>query len=62
MTTKGKQWWTIQVLRLSSNQNAYNTSKYDSNFKFSFYHSLNVWLLGATIDKPMLNIDGPFKF
>ena len=33
MVTKDKQWWTFEVLRLSTNYNGYNCSKYALNFK-----------------------------
>ena len=34
MVTKDKQWWTFEGLRLSTNYNGYNNSKYALNFKF----------------------------
>ena len=34
MVTKDKQWWTFEGLRLSTNYNEYNSSKYILNFKF----------------------------
>ena len=48
MVTKDKQWLTFEVIRLSTNYNGSNSSKYALNFKFSYYHPLNQWLLGAT--------------
>ena len=51
MVTKAKQWRTFEVLRLSSNQKGYDTSKYASNFKFLYYHLFGMWLLGTTNGK-----------
>ena len=34
MVTKGKWWWTFEVLKLSTTHNGYNCSKYALNFKF----------------------------
>ena len=34
MVTKDKQWWTFDVLRLSTIHNGYESSKYALNFKF----------------------------
>ena len=48
MVTKDKQWWNFESLRLSTNYNGYNSSKYALNFKFTYYNPLNQWLLGAT--------------
>ena len=35
MVTKGKQWWTFEVLKLSTMHSGYNCSKYALNFNFS---------------------------
>ena len=48
MVTMDKQWCTFNVLRISTTYNGYKTSKYASNFKFPYYHPLNLWLLWAT--------------
>ena len=34
MVTKDKQCWNINILRTSTAQIVYKTSKYDPNFKF----------------------------
>ena len=34
MVTKGKQWYTFEVLKLSTTHNGYNCSKYTLNFDF----------------------------
>ena len=34
MVIKDKQLWAFEVLRLSTNYNGYNCSKYALNFKF----------------------------
>ena len=34
MVIKDKQWWTFEVLRLSTNYDGYNCYKYALNFKF----------------------------
>ena len=34
MVTKDKQWWTIEVLRLSTKYDGSNSLKYAFNFKF----------------------------
>ena len=42
-----------------------NTSKYASNFKFSYYHLLNMWLLGATSDNygyKIMDLSSPKTF
>ena len=48
MVTKGKQWWTFEVLGPSMIYNGYNCSKYALNFKFPIITLLNQWLLWAT--------------
>ena len=48
MVTKDKQWWSFECLRLSTNYNGYNSSKYSYKLQIPYYHPLNQWLLGAT--------------
>ena len=48
MVTKDKQWSTFEGLRLSTNYNGYNSSKYALKLQIPYYHPLNEWLLGAT--------------
>ena len=48
MVTKDKQGWIIEVLRLSTNYNGSNSSKYAIKLQISYYQPLNQWLLGAT--------------
>ena len=48
MVTRDKQWWTFEVLKLSTMHSWYNCSKYALNFNFSIITHLNQWLLWAT--------------
>ena len=47
-SNQGQTILNFEVLRLSSTQNGYVTSKYASILKFPYYHSLKMWLLRPT--------------
>ena len=62
MVNNALQWWTFKVLRLSYDQNGWNTSKYASKFKIPYYHPLRMWLLGGNQRETMPYNDGHLKF
>ena len=48
MITKDKQGLTFEVIRLSTNCNGPNRTKYALKLQIPYYQPLNQWLLGAT--------------
>ena len=53
MVTKGKQWWTFEVLGASMIYNGFNSSEYALNFKFPI---ITHWINGC-YGQPMVTKD-----